>query len=247
MSAAVTSPSTSNMRQSSFHFVFGVLAPIVCLVLDPIVFKGSASFLSSGGLLAPVKIFYYVAIGLVVTILTGWLFFRSRLIPHAAYIVGVFTIALFVSAILGIALLPFSVLGIGMSGIGLLGFTPLLTAIVYYRQRKRALADASTLPHRRLSMFLGAVAIIVIPLVVQSATSSYVNSAVNTILTNPESSPAAVSQLKAAFWCGDECYFNLAWDYYKAYKNPERQQYLAAVYHDITGGDIRTKITNFSD
>ncbi len=251
-STTVTSPPAAvNERQSAFDFIFGVLAPLICLIVDPVVFKGSysfdTSFIATGGLLAFAKVFYYVAIGLVVILLTVWLFFRSRLIPYAAYIVGIFTIAMIVSALLGVVLLPFSVIGIGLSGVGLLGFTPIFTAIVYYRQRKQALTYVSTLPHRRLSMVIGAVAIIVIPLVFHLATARYVSNAVNEVLSHPENSSAAISQLKAAFWCGDECFYQLAWNYYKAYKDPARQEYLAAVYHDITGGDIRTKITTFSD
>jgi hypothetical protein len=152
-----------------------------------------------------------------------------------------------VSGLLGIVLVPLSIIGFGMTGLSVLGFTPILTAIVYYHQRKQALTYVSTLPHRRLSMLIGAVAIILIPLIFQLATARYISSAVNDILTHPDNSSAAVSQLKAAFWCGDECFFQLAWNYYKAYKEPARQQVLANVYHEITGGDIRTKITTFSD
>lgn len=247
MTATISTRLSSLERQSSFHFVFGVLTPILCLIFDPVVFKGSASYLGSGGLLAPVKIFYYVAIGLVVIILGAWLFFRRQLIPYSAYIVGIFTVAMIVAGLLGIVLVPISIMGFGMTGLSVLGFTPILTAIVYYHQRKQALTYVSILPHRRLSMLIGAVAIIVVPLVFQLATARYVSSAVNELLTHPDNSSAAVSQLKTAFWCGDECFFQLAWNYYKAYNDPARQEYLASVYHDITGGNIRTKITTFSD
>lgn len=247
MTATISTRLSNIERQSSFHFVFGVVTPILCLIFDPIVFKGSTSFLGTGGLLAPVKIFYYVAIGLVVILLAVWIFFRTRLIPYAAYIVGIFTIAMIVSGLLGVVLLPISIIGISMAGQNILGFTPILTSTVYYYHRNQALAYVSTLPHRRLSMLIGAVAIIVIPLVFQLATARYVSSAVNDILVHPDNSSTAVSQLKTAFWCGDECFYPLAWNYYKAYKDPARQDYLASVYHDITGGDIRTKITTFSD
>lgn len=247
MTATISTRLSSLERQSSFHFVFGTLTPILCLIFDPVVFKGSASYLAAGGFLAPVKIFYYVAIGFVVILLSVWLFLRGRLIPYAAYIVGIFTVAMMVSALLGIILVPISIMGIGMTGLSVLGFTPIFTAAVYYHQRKQALAYVTSLPHRRLNMVIGAVAIIVIPLVFQLATARYVSSAVNEILTHPENATAAASQLKAAFWCGDECFYQLAWNYYKAYKDPARQEYLAAVYHDITGGDIRTKTTTFSD
>lgn len=237
---------TVKQRRFLFDFVFGVLAPIICLIVDPVVFKGAA-FLSFGGLLAPVKIAAYSAIGLGVAALALWLVFRPRLIKISGCFAGIFRMAQVVSFLLALVILPFSIIGIGMAGLGLLGLIPFLTAFVFYHQGGLARADASKLPHRRRSALLGAFAIILIPIMLQWATGRYVSRAVNDLLTNPDAAPSAVSRLRAAFWCGDECFYNLAWNYYKSYKDPARQQYLASAYHDITGGDIRTKITTFSD
>ena len=94
---------------------------------------------------------------------------------------------------------------------------------------------------------VASVAVILIPALVQWAASRYVNTAVHVLLTDSGSSATAVSQLKAAFWCGDECFYELVVAYYKAYEDPARQQYLANLYHDLTGGDLRTKIDSYSD
>ena len=232
-----------------FNFGFGVIAPLVCLLADPGIFKGE-SLLSTGGLFAAIKVFAYLAIGLGVAALAAWLLFRNRLAAYSSYLSGVFWIAQVAALLLATVLVPFSILGLAISRVGLLsllGFIPFFTAFVFSRQRKLARSDASALPHRKRSAFLGALGVVMIPILLQWATSRYVNSAIRIILNNPDSSPIAISQIKAAFWCGDECFYELAYNYYKSYNDPARHQYLATVYHDITGGDISTKISNFSD
>lgn len=229
-----------------FDWCFGVIVPVICLIFDPIVFKGE-SLVVTGGLFAYWKVFAYTAIGSSILALALWLLRRDRLAPYAAYIAGVFLAAQIASFLLAVILLPFSLIGTLMSGIGLLGFMPFFTAYVFSRQRHIALIVSTMHPNRRRSTLIGALGVVILPLLLQIGTSSYVNSAVRTILTDTTSAPAAVQQLKWAFWCGDECFYDLAWNYYKANDGPDRRAYLASVYHDITGGDIRTKISTFSD
>ena len=248
MGAPTTTPvPTQSKTDYLFDFGFGVIAPLICLIVDPVVFKGGRIFLSSGGLLAPFKIAAYTAIGLGVAALAVWLIFRPRLLAYSDYFVGIFVMAQVAAFLLAVVLLPFSVIGITLAGLGCLGFIPFGTAFVFYRQRKRARTDAAALPHRRRNAFIAMFAVIAIPILLQWMTSRYVGSAIHTILTNADSTPAAISQLKAAFWCSDECFYELALDYSNAYNDPARQQYLADLYHEITGGDIRTQISTFSD
>ena len=227
-----------------FDFGFGVIAPVICLIVDPVVFKG-ASFLADGGLLAPFKVAAYTAVGLGVAALAIWLIFRPRLLTHSDFFAGIFLMAQVSAFLTAVIILPMSIIGIGMGGI--LGLIPFVTAFVFSRQHKQAQIDSAALPHRRRNTFVAMFAVIAIPIFLQWTTSRYVGSAVRTILTNADSTPAAVGQLKAAFWCGNECFFDIAHEYYKASKDPARRQYLANIYHDITGGDINTQITTFSD
>lgn len=246
MNASTTTqvPARLNTRWL-FDFGFGVIAPLICLIADPIVFKGGQSFIASGGLLAPFKVAAYSAIGLGVAALAIWLIFRPRLLAHSDFFAGIFLMAQVSAFLTAVIILPLSIIGIGIGGI--LGFIPFVTAFVFSRQRKQAQIDSAALPHRRRNAFVAIFAVIAIPILLQWATSRYVGSAVRTILTNADSTPAAVSQLKAAFWCGNECFFDMAHEYYKAFKDPARRQYLADIYHDITGGNIRTQISSFSD
>jgi hypothetical protein len=248
MSSTSTTPPLENKRRRFiFDLVFGVIAPIACLIFDPAVFKGER-LLSTGGLLASFKVLAYSAVGLGVVLLAAWLLFRSRLRRWSGYLSGIFLMGQLAAFGLGTVLLPFSIAGIAMAGLGLLGFIPFITAFVFYRQRLAALGDSAGLAHPQRAALLGFAIVLVIPILLQWGTSRYVGGAVRDILNERDSAAqVAVSRLKLAFWCGDECFYELAWAYYKADKDPARRAYLAGIYRDITGGDIRDKTTSFSD
>ena len=141
MSASTTSqvPARLNTRWL-FDFGFGVIAPIICLIADPVIFKG-ASFLAVGGLLAPFKVAAYTAIGLGVAALAIWLTFRPRLLAHSDFFAGLFLMAQISAFLSAVIILPMSIIGIGMGGI--LGLIPFVTAFVFSRQHKQAQIDSA--------------------------------------------------------------------------------------------------------
>ncbi len=232
-----------------FDFGFGVLAPPLLLILDPLIFKG-ASYLPTGGLLAPIKIGAYTAIALGISAMALWLIYRGRLRVYSAYLLGIMGIGQAIAFAFAALLLPLSIIGVitaGSEGVGILGLVPIFTVFVFDRQRLVVRAYANARVNRKRAALIGAIAVIAISLFLQCGTWLYVNGAIRDLLNNPESPPRAVNQLKYAFWCGDECFYDLVSNYHKADNDPIRQQYLAAVYHDITNGDIRTKIFSYFD
>lgn len=123
------------MKSTQFAIIAGAIAPIVCLGLDPILFKGGDEH---GGILANHWVFAYGFIGLEIAMLSAWLVSRGRLGPCSGIAAGIFFGGAGFAAILGVLLLPFTVLGV-LVLIGLLGFTPFFTAYVYWTQGRLAL------------------------------------------------------------------------------------------------------------
>ncbi len=233
---APLSPARLNIR-FIFDLTFGVFVPLICLIADPIVFRaGTISFAS--GMLTAFKIAAYTSIAISVTALAAWLIFRRPLAAYSGYLDGIFMMAQVMAFLLALYILPDSLTAIGITGFGLLGLTPFVTSFVFFHQHRLARADASMLPHRARNTLIGALVAIIIPLLLQTTTTSYVNNALLTILNDPDSSAAAVTQLKTAFWCGDECFYELVLKHYQFRDDPDRQQYFATIYRDITGDEI---------
>jgi hypothetical protein len=123
----------ANSNQKAFDWIFGVCLPVICFVFDPIVFKGG-----SRTILADYQPFAYVLCFACLTTMTAWLIFGEKLRWLSGFLAGLFFLGGAVSLGVGIVLFPFSLIGLIML-IGALGFTPLLTAIVYLRNSFRAL------------------------------------------------------------------------------------------------------------
>ncbi len=125
--------------QITFDVLFGVVAPILCFVLDPIVFK-------SGGIGPPIlgeyQLFAYLVSGLAILALIAWLCLAHHLTASAPIFSGVFVAGAVFSVVVGIVIFPFAVLGL-IIAIGLAGFTPFLTAFVYLRNGIRAFHQSS--------------------------------------------------------------------------------------------------------
>jgi len=117
--------------QIAFDVAAGILLPLACLLLDPIVFR------SPKGVLAPYALAAYLAIGLSLIHLAIWLIARRP----APYLAGALAAGAFLSFLIGMVLLPYRVFGL-MIVVGVLGFAPFLTSFVYLRNCIRAFALA---------------------------------------------------------------------------------------------------------
>jgi hypothetical protein len=123
--------------------VAGIVLPLFCLLGDPIVFR--ASF--ERPLLAGYRTVGLVAIGSGMLSLIAWLCVRRPAALFFGLLGGGFVFA----SLLGLVLLPTSFIGL-IIGIGVLGFTPFLTAFVFFRNGWRAYFQAEK--HARRSQFV---------------------------------------------------------------------------------------------
>lgn len=121
--------------QKYFDWIFGVILPVVCFVFDPLVFKGG------GALFGTYKPFAYVLSFASVMAMSAWLIWGEKLGWFNAVLAGFFAVAGLISLGIGVVLFPFSLLGLVVI-IGVLGFTPLMTAIVYLRGAFRTFQGA---------------------------------------------------------------------------------------------------------
>jgi hypothetical protein len=82
--------------------------------------------------------FAYTGTFISIMLMMAWLLWRERLGGYSAIFAGFFLVASTISLLFGIALIPISLLGL-MAIIGVLGFTPLFTAVIFFRNAVLAL------------------------------------------------------------------------------------------------------------
>jgi hypothetical protein len=123
-------------RQRKFDVTFGIVMPVVCFALDPIVFKTGSEY---GGALYPRWQLYAYTISVVEMVaLCAWLLAAGRAGRRPAALAGMLMAGAGFAFVVGMAILPFSLIGLLVLLIGLLGFVPFLTAFVYLRNGWRA-------------------------------------------------------------------------------------------------------------
>lgn len=174
--------------QLIFDVIFGVVAPILLLILDPAVFRSC----SGEPLYGQYAIFAYLAIPLGVIILLIWLMYGKSLKAGSDVISGILLAGSVFAFGLGVLLVPYSILGLFFC-IGILGFTPFITGFVYLRNAERAFRrERERAPGRnRLQLttlvLIGALLVIGLPAVAQwqiaahpqSAAAQWVESIIN--------------------------------------------------------------------
>ena len=125
--------------QKIFDALVGIALPLVCLTLDPVVFRSVGM---GEPLLGGYRLFAYAVIGLEITLLALWLALGERVGEWGGMLGGAMLAGALFSLVVGILLLPYSVLGLIIL-IGAFGFSPFLTAFVYLRNGRRALQAAA--------------------------------------------------------------------------------------------------------
>ena len=126
--------------QKKFDWIFGVVLPVICFVFDPVVFKGSLLG-NEGAWLGDFKFFAYVLSFVSVMAMSAWLIWGAKLKWFNGFLAGLFAVGGLISLGIGIVIFPISLLGLIVI-IGVLGFTPLFTSIVFFRNALRAFHSA---------------------------------------------------------------------------------------------------------
>ena len=140
-------PNNTN-AQKIFDLIFGVIAPILCLVFDPgIIRPPNDPCLGSLTVFNRYAMFMYIAIAVGVVALIIWLMLNNMLKNAAPFFAGVFAVGVPFALTIGIVILPMSLYGLLFMGLGLLGFIPFLTALTYLRNCVGAIQITQELPN----------------------------------------------------------------------------------------------------
>ena len=120
---------TSN--QKVFDWIFGIVLPVICFTFDPFVFSRNNTPLG------PIKPFAYLLSFASIMMMMAFLLWGRKLKWLNGFLSGFFALGATISLLIGVLLFPFSLIGLIVL-VGALGFTPLFSAFVYWRNAVRA-------------------------------------------------------------------------------------------------------------
>jgi hypothetical protein len=208
--------------------------PVVCLALDPIVFRSSGGPFG-GALLGPYKVVGYSAAGLGMVSLGVWLIRRRPAGLLAGLLAGGAAFAL----CMGVVMLPFSLLGL-VFVVGALGFVPFGTAWAFAWQARSAWRAAGAGRTVRRWAAVGFLVACGVPWVLHVGARAATRTATAAALSeDPAEAERGLAALENLWFVVDAD--GLAWAYSRE-EDPGRRQQLAAAYRRVTGGDVEDRL-----
>lgn len=159
--------------QKVFDIIFGIVAPILCVVFDPGILRAPENACGEiGSILTDYSTFVYTAIGLGIFALLVWMAAGNQLKNASPFFAGILFTGFVFSLLVGMAILPLSLIGLLIMGLGLLGFIPFLTALVYLRNGIKALrlvreSTAPTAAIRIAAVVIGVAIVLGVPAYMQ--------------------------------------------------------------------------------
>lgn len=235
--------------QVYFDLIVGIIAPILCLYFDPILFKDNSG---SSTVLSEIRIFAYSGIVIGATSLAVCLFQEKMSLAMRGFLIGVLIFGMIFALALEFILLPLGILGImvGVSNglpenlpiiaVSLLGFLPFLVAFIYIRNAYQLVvepnASSSAIPS--YSIMAGLIFVIAVPMLLQVSANNYVDSSIQKIVAGDITGVSAgVESMKHTFWCDDSCYQKL-FDAYWETEDEQRKEFIAEAYRESTGRNL---------
>lgn len=222
----------STGAQRKFDWLFGVILPVICFACDPIVFKGFG--MGKGALLGNYKPFAYLLSFSLIMGMAAWLIWGAKLKWLNAFLAGLFLVGGITSLGIGVVLIPFSLLGLIVL-IGILGFTPLLSSVVYLRNAFRTFQISKPFYEKRIlvySLFLSAIFSFVVPYVInveiKRALDRMIKGDVQTIRSSADRLKYLSPLVNFDSLGGRHCQS----------PNSEEHQVLAETYQQLTGKNI---------
>ena len=234
---------TATRPQIIFDLAVGVILPILCLIFDPIVFRGG---FAGEGVLKDWQLFAYIVITLEVVTLAVWLAWGARAGAWLSAIGAIMLAGALFSFVIALVILPVSIIGLIFYFIGVLGFTPFLTGFVYLRNGRRALRTASS---RSLAgpLLLGMVFVLGVPAVAQWKVSRMLTESVEGLISeDTQRQAAATSRLKYLRWIASDDLDDLVWAYARATDQAHKER-LATTYRALTGENIEHRLFILND
>jgi len=235
--------------QLIFDGVLGVVAPILCFIADPLVFRSGfpGGPILGAPLLAQYQLFAYLTSGVAIAALVAWLCFEHRLGDYGAMFCGVFLAGAAFSAVVGIMILPLSLLGL-MFIIGLAGFTPFLTAFVYLRNGIKAARRAGGRGELKIASGLVAASLVVgLPGIVSYQVSTEISRCVEEVLKGDATQAQTAADRLRWIPFLPQGSFEPVVTAYESEKDPQKKEILKKVYRDATGEDIDYRLMILSD
>ncbi|MFL6373553.1 MAG: hypothetical protein ACJ73D_02690 [Pyrinomonadaceae bacterium] len=126
-------------KQRIWDWTFGVVMPLVCFYFDPLVFREWGG--GQGILFPKFQLPVYLVAATSVMAMAAWLSWGEKLGVMRLPVACVMFAGALLASILSVVLFPFSMLGL-MVVIGALGFTPVFTAVIFWRNAARAFHSA---------------------------------------------------------------------------------------------------------
>ena len=224
--------------QDRFDIIFAVVLPVLCLAMDPLIFKGGAF---GTALLQDYQLLAYLICTIQMGLFLTWRTWRRPLAEFAPVFAGVFFAGAIFSTIIGVIILPYSVIGLMFLLIGALGFTPFLTALVFLRNGVRALranVNNSTLLFRLSVATLSSVLVIGVPLLASIQLERSISASVDTVIAGSVTeAEAAETRLKWFRFIPLKHRGEIA-TAYALETDPAKRDVLRRVFKKITGEDI---------
>jgi len=226
----------STRQQDTFDVIFAIVLPILCFVMDPMVFKGA---FFGFPLLGDFQLVTYVFASVAMGVFLIWRTFRGRVSKFGGAFAAVFFLSAICSAVIGLALLPYSLFGLTVL-IGMLGFIPFFTAFVFLRNGIRAaqMSHPSSAP-RFLPSMLAGVLVAVLPVAASVRVERAIEGSVNTLVTgNIVEANAAADRLRQFPFVPDKYRHQIEEAYWREV-NPFKRTVLKRAYEQVTGEALR--------
>ena len=224
--------------QNGFDVTFGLILPVLCFILDPVVFKSQPIF--GPAMLENYQLFAYVLSTVEMGFFLVWRTFPARVNALSPLFAGVFLLGACFSFVIGIAMLPLTVLTL-LIAIGFVGLIPFVTAFVYLRNGVRAMkAQAVSLPFasRITTATLSGVLVLSTLAVASVFAQNSISASVDTLIYgNAVEAEAASNRLKRFPFIPLKDCNRLAIAYGNEW-NAERRELLGRAYWELTGEDI---------
>lgn len=226
--------------QIVFDAFFGAVLPVVCLFMDPGIFRSGG--LPGTSLLTHFGLFAYLEIALCIAALIFYLVTRRS----SLFLAGMLYAGMLFSLAVGIMILPLTIVGVFVL-IGVLGLTPFLTAFVFLRNARRCWNRSSrkAVPTAILASAATVAMTVIVPLAIQFETVRITNHAMETLRTGTEEEASrAIHTLKLARIVIDTDRLAIAYGNTGDEKVRER---LARAYHELTGEKVEDRLAELND
>lgn len=230
-----------------FDIFFGIAAPVLCFVADPIVFSSQFG-LGGEAVLGRYQLFAYLVSAIAMVALAIWLCFEDYLQPYSFVLGGVFVSSAIFSTIIGLIILPYSLLGV-LFVIGLAGFTPFLTAFVYVRNAIRALrGPAQTTLGLKVAGALCAASIMIgLPAIISYQVEVTVSQSIDALLNGDVvHAEAAVNRLRWLPFIPEHSLDSVVLTYGRE-QDTKKKEILKKYYRDVTGQDVESRLLILND